>query len=118
MNNDFWHTLEQLISESRLVIDRPKGSRHPRSPEIIYPLDYGYIEGTTSADGDGIDIWIGSQTARELTGVACTYDTRKKDAEIKLLVGCSADDIQTILRFHTNGMKIIFIPRPHAGVDR
>ena len=117
MSDDFWKTLEHLVAKNPWVIDRPQGSQHPRWPEIIYPLDYGYLEGTSSADGSGIDIWIGSQESWELTGIACTYDPRKKDAEIKLLVGCSAEDIQTILRFHTNGMKVIFIPNPHAGVD-
>jgi inorganic pyrophosphatase len=27
---------------------------------MIYPLDYGYLEITTSSDGGGIDVWFGS----------------------------------------------------------
>ena len=112
MTDDFWDQLEHLLTENRLVIDRPKESGHPRIPELIYPLDYGYLEGTTSADGGGIDVWIGSLPARNLSGIACTYDALKTDAEIKLLVGCSDDDIQSIMNFHSDGMKAIFIPRP------
>ena len=116
MSYDFWYHLELLLAEDQLVVDRPKGSHHPRYPDIIYPLDYGYLEGTTSADGGGIDIWVGSLPFRKLTGIACTYDTWKRDAEIKLLVGCSEEDIQTILKFHSVGMKAIFIRKPDKGV--
>ena len=47
----FWHAIDTLVSESRIVIDRPKGSRHPKHPKLIYPVDYGYLEGTLSMDG-------------------------------------------------------------------
>ena len=30
----------------------------------------------------------------------CTVDTLKGDAEIKLLVGCTADDIETVDKFY------------------
>ncbi len=66
----------QLIVTNSLVIDRPKGSSHPRYPHVIYPLDYGYLENTTSSDGDGIDVWLGSLNtvieqdgAKTLTGI-------------------------------------------------
>jgi len=29
----FWQSLERVISSKKLVIDRPKGSRHPRARE-------------------------------------------------------------------------------------
>jgi hypothetical protein len=56
----FWAAAEQLVATSEIVIDRPKGSRHPRLPEAIYPVAYGYLTGTTASDGEGIDIWVGS----------------------------------------------------------
>ena len=32
MNQDeFWQSLERLVFGSRVIIDRPKGSHHPRS---------------------------------------------------------------------------------------
>ena len=40
--DDFWQYLERLVAGSRVIIDRPKGSRHPQFPNIVYPLDYGY----------------------------------------------------------------------------
>ncbi len=61
MDHDhFWQTLDTLVTESNLIIDRPRGSAHPRYPEYSYPLDYGYLRGTRSGDGDGIDMWVGS----------------------------------------------------------
>jgi predicted acetyltransferase len=50
-NDDFWQALDKLVSDSEIVIDRPKGSAHPRYPEFIYPLEYGYLKGTTAMDG-------------------------------------------------------------------
>lgn len=61
MNNErFWQKLDQLVTSTSIIIDRPRNSRHPRYPDIIYPLDYGYLQNTTSGDRDGIDLWRGS----------------------------------------------------------
>jgi inorganic pyrophosphatase len=90
---------------------------------MIYPLDYGYLENTTSSDGGGIDVWLGSlsavrhtKTVKTLTGILCTFDTLKRDAEIKLLIGCSAEDIQVIRDFHKE-MFTLYIPNPAAEHD-
>ena len=40
----FWHEIAQLAKTNVIIIDRPKGSAHPRYPQVIYPLDYGYLE--------------------------------------------------------------------------
>ena len=58
MNANFWHCLDQLVSSSRVTIDRPKGSIHPRFEDIVYPLDYGFLEETTASDGAGIDVLL------------------------------------------------------------
>jgi inorganic pyrophosphatase len=119
----FWHALEQLLFTNSLVIDRPKGTSHPRYPQVIYPLDYGYLENTTSGDGSGIDVWLGSlntlikkNDAKILTGILCTFDTLKRDAEIKLLIGCNEKDIQVIRDFHEE-MYTLYIPNPAAEHD-
>ena len=53
----FWQALDKLVAESKIVIDRPKGRHHPKYPAFVYPVDYGYLEGTSSMDGGGIDVW-------------------------------------------------------------
>jgi inorganic pyrophosphatase len=119
----FWLSMTQLLSTNGVIIDRPRGSSHPHYPTIVYPLDYGYLENTTSADGGGIDVWLGSlntltdeRIPKILTGILCTFDTLKRDAEIKLLVGCSEDDIQVIRDFHRE-MLTLFIPNPAVEDD-
>lgn len=59
-NNDFWRALDSLVDNSEIVIDRPKGTAHPKYPDFIYKVDYGYLKNTSSMDGAGIDVWIGS----------------------------------------------------------
>lgn len=109
----FWNTIDELFVNSYIVIDRPKGSRHPRYADIIYPLDYGYLGDTTSADGDGIDVWLGSDPRRQVVGVVCTIDVVKRDSEVKLLLGCTDTEIETICAFHnTNFMGCLLIPSP------
>ena len=109
----FWETLDRLIAENKLVLDRPKGSHHPRYPEVVYPLDYGYIDGTTASDGDGIDVWCGSLPERALTAVLLTVDMHKRDTELKLMLGCTEDEIQIALDFLNKGsMRAILVRRP------
>ena len=98
-NAEFWRNLDRLLNESELVIDRPKGSRHPRIPEILYPLDYGYLKNTSSMDGEGIDVWRGSLPVKCVQGVVVTVDMWKRDSEIKLLVGLTEDEIITVMNF-------------------
>jgi len=107
MNNDsaFWQAIDQLVATSKIVIDRPKGSAHPRFPDIIYPLDYGYLAGTTSGDGQGIDVWMGNDAAQIVVAAACTVDLWKRDTEIKLLLACSEEEINIILAFLNNGSQ-------------
>ena len=107
----FWQEWMNLLETNAIILDRPKGTHHPRYPDMIYPLDYGYIEGTTASDGDGIDVWSGSLGTKMLTGILCTFDTIKRDAEIKLLIGCTMDDL-TVIRDFLKQMHTIYIPNP------
>lgn len=43
-NKDFWNALDELVNASEIVIDRPKGSAHPKFPNFIYRVDYGSYE--------------------------------------------------------------------------
>lgn len=99
----FWWLVDQMIIRHELVIDRPQHSAHPRYPDKLYPLDYGYLQGTTSGDGQGIDVWIGSENNQCVTGIICTVDLLKNDMEIKILLDCNAKDIQAIIMFADAG---------------
>jgi inorganic pyrophosphatase len=115
-DDSFWQAMTELASTNSIVVDRPKGTAHPRYPGLIYPLDYGYLENTTASDGGGIDIWFGSMDDKTLTGILCTFDRLKRDAEIKILIGCTVEDIRIIQNF-LNEMKTLFIPNPTVEHD-
>ncbi len=110
----FWSAFDQLLQRSTVVIDRPKGSAHPRFPQCIYPLDYGYLTNTSSMDGGGIDVWRGSAAEQRLDAIVCTVDLMKGDSEIKLLLGCTEEEMQTVIDFHNDSeyMKGLLIKRP------
>ena len=101
--SEFWTHLDRLVATSEIVVDRPAGSHHPRYPEIVYPLDYGYLTGTSGGDGNEIDVWRGSLPDGRLDAVICTVDLQKRDAEVKLLLGCTQAERDTILAFHSEG---------------
>jgi hypothetical protein len=44
MNKEFWSAIDRLVRESEIVIDRPKGSAHPRYSNFLYKVDYGYLK--------------------------------------------------------------------------
>ncbi len=100
---DFWTRLDSLLESHEIIIDRPRGSRHPRYPAIQYPFDYGYLKGTSAADGHEIDICRGALGRNLLVGIICTVDSLKNDAEIKLLIDCSKAEINLINTFFNTG---------------
>jgi inorganic pyrophosphatase len=108
----FWRSLDELAASGRVELDRPRGSRHPRWPEIVYPLDYGCLADVRSSDGGMLDIWVGSLAERRVTGVVCTVDLHKRDSEVKVLLGCTPDEMRVILAFHnTESQSGILVER-------
>ena len=111
-NEDFWKALDELVSNSEIVIDRPRGSAHPRFPNFIYKVDYGYLKNTSSMDGAGIDVWIGSGD-KKIDAIMCVVDLMKRDSEIKILIGCTEEEKLEVYKTHneTQYMKGVLIRR-------
>ena len=111
-NEDFWNALDELVSNSEIVIDRPRGSAHPRFPNFIYKVDYGYLKDTASMDGAGIDVWVGSGE-KKIDAIMCIVDLMKRDSEIKILIGCTEEEKDIVYKTHneTPFMKGILIRR-------
>ena len=110
---DFWTGLDGLVEGHEWIIDRPKGSAHPRYPDFIYPLDYGYLEGTASGDGGGIDIWVGSLPAKGVTAIIVCVDAEKGDVEVKVLLGCTPEEAQLLVAIHNSGGQAgMLVERP------
>lgn len=64
-------------------------------------------------DGGGIDLWKGTKENPVIDAIICTIDLRKKDSEIKLLLGCAEEEKEIIYRFHNQAqyLKGILIDR-------
>ena len=69
-------------------IDRPLGSYHPEYTELYYPINYGYVKGIMSADGEEMDAYVlgVSQPIAEFTGRVIAVIHRLNDVEDKLVV--------------------------------
>jgi inorganic pyrophosphatase len=102
-SKQFWHKLDTLVATSKIIIDRPRGMAHPRYPDFIYPLDYGYLAETSSSDRDGIDLWHGSLPDACVTGVIVTIDLHKRDSETKILLGCTHEEMTMLMEVHNRG---------------
>jgi inorganic pyrophosphatase len=103
-DREFWDYIDKLVADSTIVIDRHQNTAHPRFPDMIYPVDYGCLENTTSMDGGGIDVWRGTDNNNAVDAVICTVDLYKRDSEIKILIGCTEDEKQTIMDFLNSKM--------------
>jgi len=111
-DEEFWKALDELVSNSEIVIDRPRGTAHPKYPDFIYRLDYGYLKDTSSMDGTGIDVWLGT-AGKKIDAVIYTVDLMKKDSEIKILIGCTEEEKAIAYETHneTEFMKGILLRR-------
>jgi inorganic pyrophosphatase len=80
---------EWLGRQVPIIIDRPLGSAHSGRPDLVYPLNYGYIPGTVAGDGEPIDVYLmGEPHLLEGTLVFIVgIIHRHNDSEDKL-VGC------------------------------
>lgn len=112
VNEEFWNALDKLVAQSEIVIDRPKGTPHPKYSDFIYKVDYGYLKNTTSMDGGGIDVWVGSGE-KKIDAIICIVDLMKRDSEIKILIGCTEEEKAIVYETHneTEFMKGILIKR-------
>jgi inorganic pyrophosphatase len=70
------------------TVDRPLGSAHARHPDMIYPINYGYVEGITVPDGEWQDAYIlgVDEPIQEFTGKVIGVIHRLDDVEDKWVV--------------------------------
>ena len=76
------------------TVDRPIGSRHPRYPDMVYPINYGYVEGVFAADGAEQDVYIlGTDEPLEtFEGTVIAVYHRTDDVEDKWIVSLDGTD--------------------------
>ncbi|MEG2645856.1 MAG: NUDIX domain-containing protein [Clostridia bacterium] len=70
-----------------IKIDRPIGSVHPKHPDIVYTINYGYIPGVLGGDGEELDVYIVGidKPLDEFTGRIIGIIHRENDVEDKLV---------------------------------
>ena len=112
-NAFFWQKLDTLLLSSKLFVDRPRNSSHYKYSNLVYPVDYGYLNDTMSSDQSPIDVFRGSEKSSLVQAIAVSADILKKDCEVKLLVGCSEEEIHDILEFlnQTEFQKAVLLRR-------
>lgn len=98
-----WSYLGKIVT---ITVDRSVGSVHPKHPDIIYPVNYGYIKGVMGGDGEDLDVYIlgVSQPLKKFTGKVVAVIYRENDVEDKLIatpqnVSFTADEIAKAVRF-------------------
>ncbi len=71
-----------------VTVDRPLGSRHPEYPNVVYPVNYGYLAGVFGGDGREQDAYLlgVDRPVERYTGRVIAVIYRKGDSEDKLVV--------------------------------
>lgn len=71
-----------------VIVDRPIGSCHPKYNEMIYPINYGYIDGEIAPDGEEQDAYILGikKPLKQYTEKVIAIIHRINDIEDKLVV--------------------------------
>ena len=71
-----------------VLVDRPLGSAHPDWPELIYPVNYGFVPGIMAADGEEQDAYIlgVDRPLKRFSGQVVAVIRRLDDGEDKWVV--------------------------------
>lgn len=94
---------------SRLItvtVDRPLGSRHPEYNDMVYPVNYGYVEGIAAPDGEEQDAYIigADVPLKSFSGRLTAIVRRADDVEEKWVICPEGmcfcrDEIEDMIRF-------------------
>ena len=68
-------------------IDRPFGSKHPKHG-FIYPVNYGFVPGTISGDGEELDCYVLGifEPVDSFRGKCIAFIHRTNDNDDKLII--------------------------------
>lgn len=68
-----------------IKMDRPIGTVHPKHPDLVYPINYGYVPGLIAPDGEEQDAYVlgVDEPLTEFTGRLIAIIHRFDDVEEK-----------------------------------
>ena len=71
-----------------VIVDRPLGSVHPKHVDLIYPVNYGYIEGIIAGDGECQDCYVlgENEPIKAFDGVVIAIIHRLNDIDDKWII--------------------------------
>ena len=71
-----------------VTVNRPLGSVHPNHKDILYPINYGYVDGVMAPDGEWQDAYIlgVNKAVEKFTGRIIAIIHRTNDTEDKWVV--------------------------------
>ena len=80
-------TKEFLGKKLNVKIDRPLGNKHPKHG-FVYPINYGYIPGVISGDGEELDCYVLGidYPIEEYMGECIAIIHRTNDDDDKLII--------------------------------
>lgn len=84
-NKDFSNIIGKTVKGK---IDRPLGTAHPRYPDMIYPINYGFVSDVFAGDGAEQDVYVfgTDQPLSEYEGKVIAVYHRLNDCEDKWIV--------------------------------
>ncbi len=95
-----------------VTIDRPLGSVHPKHSDIVYPINYGYVEGIPAGDGEWQDAYVlgVAESVSRFEGPVIAVIHRLDDVEDKWVVApdgirFSLEEIERATRFQEQYFK-------------
>lgn len=98
-----------------VTMDRQLGSTHPKY-DFFYPVNYGYIKGTISGDGEELDAYVLGEhkPLKNFTGRVIAIIHRLNDNDDKLIVvkdgkSYTDDQIVALTEFQEKWYKIKII---------
>ena len=89
---DYSHIIGKTV---RGTVDRPLGTAHPRYPEMVYPINYGYVDGVFADDGAEQDVYVfgTDKPLKNFEGKVIAVWHRFDDVEDKWIVTLNGEDI-------------------------
>lgn len=99
-------------------IDRPLGSKHPKYG-YVYPVNYGFIEGTKAPDGEELDAYVLgiSKPLKKFKGTCIAIIHRTNDQDDKLIITKKGEkytntQIKKLTHFQEKHFKSKIIRKP------
>lgn len=96
----FWQKLDTLVMSNVIEIEKKAGESHDELKSLIYPVDLGQISDTLGIGNHTLEIYRGKKlSGKGIQAIAVSCNILDKTVEVKLIVDCDEEEIQSIITF-------------------